>query len=74
MPASADVTTTADNVRAQAVAERDINSTRRLSRLGNSISRMTARFSQQQQQQQPVEQQQQQQQQGRKQDSETSAL
>jgi len=73
MPASADVTTTADNVRAQAVAERDINSTRRLSRLGNSISRMTARFSQQQQQQQPVEQQQQQQQ-GRKQDSETSAL
>ena len=73
MPASADVTTTADNVRAQAVAERDINSTRRLSRLGNSISRMTARFSQQQQQ--PVEQQQQQQQQqGRKQDSETSAL
>ena len=82
LPPSADVTTTADSVREHAVTDRDdVNSSRRLGRLGNSISRVTARFSQQRQQQQPAEQQQpqpqqqqQQQQQSRKQDSETSAL
>jgi len=66
---SADVTTTADSVGQQAVAERDENSSRRLSRHGNSVSRSTARSSQQQQQQQ-----QQQQPAGHKQDSETSEL
>ena len=73
LPASADETTTADNVREQAIPDQhDVNSSRRLGRLGNSVSRVTARFSQQQQQ--PEQQQQQQEQQGQKQDSETSAL
>jgi len=75
LPASTDVTTTADcSVRPLAVSD----STRRLGRLGNSISGITARFNQQQQlppaEPQQQQQQQQQQQEGRKQDSETSAL
>jgi len=70
LPASADVTTTSDNIRQQAVPDRDVTTSRRLSRLGNSISRVTARIGQPQQ---PAQQQQQQQQQGLK-DSETSAL
>jgi len=57
--------------RADSVAEQTVNSTRRLGRLGNSISQVTARLSHQPpQQEQPAERRQQ----GRKDDSATSQL